>query len=89
MRNAGLDEAQAGIKIASQNINAKKNKCVFFIWQQHISEVLKHICLDRLSHFNEITQTWVECATDYVHCIKTKFLFFNKCDIAFGSEAFL
>ena len=31
MRNAGLDEAQAGIKIAGQNINAKKNKCVFFI----------------------------------------------------------
>ena len=40
MRNAGLDEAQAGIKIAGQNINAKKNKCVFFIRQQHISEVL-------------------------------------------------
>ena len=91
MRNAGLDEAQARIKIAGQNINTKKNKCVFFLMTTTLSRkfLIKHICLDRLSHFNKRTQTWVECATDYVYCIKTKFLLFNKHDIAFGSEDFL
>ena len=34
MRNAGLDEAQAGIKIAGRNINSLKYADTLHLWQR-------------------------------------------------------